>query len=160
MGEHYNAYEEKAKKIIVNSTYMVVGTSTKDGIPWVAPVLFVHDKDYNIYFLSAVDARHSKNLAENPNVSISIFDSNQKIGSFDGIQAEGEASLVEKGEIKKAITLYCKKVFPNSDMEPTKRYVPEDYLGASEFRFFKIKLTEIYLAGSEDRRVKVELSGV
>ncbi|MCL4365342.1 MAG: pyridoxamine 5'-phosphate oxidase family protein [Candidatus Marsarchaeota archaeon] len=137
---------------------MVVGTSTKDGNPWVAPVLFVYDKDYTIYFLSAVDARHSKNLLENANVSISIFDSGQKMGTDNGIQAVGKVSLVEKEEIRKVITLYCKKLFPDSEMEPTKRYVPEEYLGASEFRFFRIKLTDTYVTG-EDRHVKVELGG-
>ncbi len=156
MDEHYSAYEEKAKKIIDNCTYMVVGTSTKGGKPWVAPVLFVYDSDFNIYFLSAIDAVHSKNLLENADVSISIFDSRQKIGFPDGVQAEGKVSLVEKGDIKKAITLYCKKVFPDSDIEPMKRYVPENYLGAAEFRFFKIKLSAVYVTG-EERRVKVEL---
>ncbi len=158
MDEYYNVYEEKAKKIFADCAYMNVGTSTKDGKPWVAPVLFVYDKDYNIYFLSTVDARHSKNLLENADVSISIFDSSQKIGISYGIQAEGKVSLVEKREIKKVITLYCEKVFPDSEMEPTKRYVPEDYLGAAEFRFFKIKLADTYVKDG-DSLVKVELVG-
>lgn len=158
MDEHYSAYEEKAKKILDNCTYMVVGTSTRGGKPWVAPVLFVHDNEFDIYFLSAVDALHSRNMLENADVSISIFDSRQKIGISEGIQAEGKASLVEKGEIKKAITLYCEKVFPDSDIDPAKRYVPDEYLGGAELRFFKIRLAAIYLTGDE-RRVKVELNG-
>ena len=156
MDDHYSVYEEKARKIFASSIYMVIGTSTKDGKPWVAPVLYVHDKDYCLYFLSAVDALHAKNILNNPEVSISIFDSHQKIGFSDGIQIDGTASLVERGEIKKAITLYCAKVYPNSDMEPTKRYVPDEYLGVSEFRFFKVKPINIYVTG-EDRHTKVEL---
>jgi nitroimidazol reductase NimA-like FMN-containing flavoprotein (pyridoxamine 5'-phosphate oxidase superfamily) len=156
--EHYNVYEEKAKKILSECTYMVVGTSTVDGKPWIAPVLYVYDKEYNIYFLSAIDAVHSENILKNSKVSISIFDSHQKIGISDGIQIEGRAEPVEKGEIKKVITLYCEKVFPDSEMPPTTRYNPENYLGAAEFRFFKIKLVNAYITG-EDRRVKIELSG-
>ncbi len=158
MEGHYGAYEEKAKKILDNCTYMAVGTSTKRGIPWVAPVLFVYDNDFNIYFLSAVDALHSKNILENADVAVSIFDSRQEIGVSEGIQARGKASLVEKDDIENAITLYCKKVFPESDMEPTKRYVPENHLGTAEFRFFRIKLTAAYVTG-EDRRVEVGLRG-
>ncbi len=156
--EHYNAFEEKAKRILSECTYMVVGTSTNDGKPWIAPMLYVYDKDYSLYFLSAVDAVHSENILKNPNVSIAIFDSHQKIGISDGIQIEGRAELVEKDEIKKAITLYCNKMFPDSDIAPTKRYIPEDYLGASEFRFFKIKPVNTYITG-EDRRVRVQLNG-
>jgi nitroimidazol reductase NimA-like FMN-containing flavoprotein (pyridoxamine 5'-phosphate oxidase superfamily) len=155
--EHYNAYEEKAKKILSGCTYMVIGTSTTNGKPWVASVLYVYDKDYNLYFLSAVDAEHSENILKNPKVSVSIFDSHQRIGISDGIQIEGKAELVEKGEIKRVITLYCEKVFPDSDMPPTTRYKPEEYLGASEFRFFKVKLVNAYITG-EDRRIKIELN--
>ncbi len=156
--EHYNAFEERAKEILSECTYMVIGTSTKDGNPWAAPVLYVYDKDYSLYFLSAVDAVHSENILKNPNVSIAIFDSHQKIGVSEGIQIEGKAELVDKGEIKKAITLYCNKVFPDSEIAPTERYRPEDYLGASEFRFFKVKPVNTYITG-EDRRTKVQLSG-
>ncbi len=156
MDEHFSFYEEKAKRILSDCTYMVVGTSSRGGKPWVATVLFVHDEDYNIYFLSAVDALHSKNIIENPAVSIAVFDSRQRIGLSDGVQGEGTAALVEKADIKKVITLYCKKVFPDSEIAPTSRYKPEDYLGAAEFRFFRIKLSGAYVTG-EERRVKVEL---
>jgi hypothetical protein len=54
------------------------------------------------------------------------------------------------------IRLYCKKLFPDSDIGPTERYVPDNYLGVAEFRFFEIKLDNIYVTG-EERRVKVEL---
>ena len=157
MDEHYNAFEEKAKKILSKCIYMAVGTSTNDGKPWIAPVLYVYDEDYNFYFLSAVDSLHSENILKNPNVAITIFDSHQRIGVSDGIQIEGRAELVEKGEIKKAITLYCKKVFPDSDMPATERYRSEDYLGAAEFRFFKIKPVNAYITG-ENRRIRIQLN--
>ena len=40
----------------------------------------------------------------------------------------------------RVIRLYCKKLFPDSDIGPTERYVPDNYLGVAEFRFFEIKL--------------------
>ena len=159
MAADHNPYGEKAKAIIERSNYMVIGTSTKNGKPWTAPVLFVHDESFNIYFLSAVDALHSENILGNANVSISIFDSHQKIGSYvGGVQAEGKAGLVEKNDIERVIRIYHKKVFPDSDMAPTEKYVPENYLGAAEFRFFEIKLENVYVTG-EERHVKVELLG-
>ena len=158
MADH-NPYDKKARAIIEKSDYMVIGTSTKSGKPWTAPVLFVHDTSFNTYFLSAVDALHSENILENSNVSISIFDSHQKIGSYEGgVQAEGKAKPVEKNDIERVIKLYCKKVFPDSDVSPTKRYIPENYLGDAEFRFFEIKLDNIYVTG-EERHVKVDLKG-
>ncbi len=151
-----NLYLEKAEGIFSDNKYMSLGTSTKDGKPWVAPVLYVHDEEYRMYFLSAIDSLHAENIKENQEVAISIFDSEQDIGASDGVQARGTCVMVEENEIEKAITLYCKKVFPESDIEPTKRYISSEYLGASEFRFFRIDLSEIYVTG-EDRRVRVDL---
>ena len=156
METSYKTYEEKAQSILSKCMYMVVGTSTKDGKPWVAPVLYVYDDNYDFYFLSAIDAVHSENITKNPLVPVAIFDSNQKIGVTEGLQLEGKAEFVGEDEIVKAINLYCQKVFPGSTLPPTKRYKPEEYLGASEFRFFKVTLSEAYVTG-EDRRVKINL---
>ena len=52
----------------------------------------------------------------------------------------------------------CLRAIPDSDVAPTERYKPEEYLGASEFRFFRVKPVNIYMTG-EDRHVKVQLSG-
>jgi nitroimidazol reductase NimA-like FMN-containing flavoprotein (pyridoxamine 5'-phosphate oxidase superfamily) len=157
MAADSNPYDNKARIIIERSNYMVIGTSTKNGKPWTAPVLFVHDTSFNIYFLSAVDSLHAENILDDPNVSISIFDSHQRVGSYEGgVQAEGKAKPVGKNDIERVIRLYCKKLFPDSDIEPTERYVPDNYLGVAEFRFFQIKLDNVYVTG-EERRVKVEL---
>ncbi len=151
-----NLYLEKAEGIFSNNKYMCIGTSTKKGRPWVTPVLYVYDEEYRVYFLSAIDSLHAENIKENPEVSIAIFNSEQKIGMSDGVQARGKCSMVEEGEIEKAITMYCDKVFSGSDVKPTDRYETSEYLGASEFRFFRIDLSEIYVTGAE-RRVRVDL---
>ncbi len=156
MNKDGNLYLEKAESIFSDNKYMCIGTSTKKGRPWVTPVLYVYDEEYRVYFLSAIDSLHAENIKENSEVSIAIFNSEQKIGSSDGVQARGECSMVEEEEIEKAITLYCEKVFPGSDIKPTERYEKSEYLGASEFRFFRIDLSEIYVTG-EDRRVRVDL---
>ena len=97
MAADSNPYDNKARIIIERSNYMVIGTSTKNGKPWTAPVLFVHDTSFNIYFLSAVDSLHAENILDDPNVSISIFDSHQRVGSYEGgVQAEGKAKPVGK----------------------------------------------------------------
>ena len=61
--------------------------------------MYTYDKDFNIYFLSAIDSRHAEDIIANPNVSFSVFDSRQPVGESDAIQAEGKASLVEGKEL-------------------------------------------------------------
>lgn len=51
-------------------------TSTPDGMPHNSPVNIAYDEKGNFYWASGVDAQHSQNIANNPNVFIAIFDSN------------------------------------------------------------------------------------
>ncbi|MDE1828378.1 MAG: pyridoxamine 5'-phosphate oxidase family protein [Candidatus Micrarchaeota archaeon] len=156
MNSPFQSYEAKAESIIEVNKYMVVATSGKKGKPWAAAVFYVYDYEGNFYFLSAVDSIHIKNATENPSVSLVIFDSNQPLGTSDSVQVEGKLSVAKKADIKKVITLYCKKLFPRSDISPFDRYNPEDYTGASEFQFFAVKVEKAYTSGP-DRRVEVEL---
>jgi uncharacterized protein YhbP (UPF0306 family) len=156
MEMNYKSYEDKAESIIKHNMYMSISTCDMENKPWVATVFYVHDKNYNFYFLSAVDSRHAKDLLANPNVAFSIFNSGQPIGISDGVQGEGVASLVDLKDIKKIIELYAEKAFPKSTITPTMRYNPEYFSGDAEFRFFKITVFKLFTTGPE-RRVEVDL---
>ncbi len=154
MEEKFSGYEEKARQIIEENNYMVLATSDTEATPWAATVFYACSNDYRFYFLSAIDSRHAENITANPKVAIAIFDSRQKMGRTDGIEIEARVSVVKKEGITEAITLYSKKVFPRSDMPPTDRYIPSQYLPPSEFRFFEAVPSKIFVTGV-DRRVEV-----
>lgn len=156
MAKKFLSYAEKAKYIIDNQNYMVLATSDKHSKPWASPLFYVYDNSYNFYFLSAIDSRHIENLMANPEVGIAIFDSSQKIGSSDGLQMEGKASMIGKDDVKKVIGLYSERLFPNSKITPEERYNPEQYVEPAEFRFFKVVPTTVYVTGV-DRRDEVDL---
>jgi len=153
----FKTYSEKGRHIISDNRYMVVATSDKKAKPWAAPVFFAYDSKYNFYFLSAVDSRHAENISENPNVSIVIYDSTSEIGLSDGVQIEAKASMVDEKDVARVIKIYCDRLFPNSDVPATQRYKPEQYSGASEFRFFKVQVVQTYVTGV-DRRMDVDLA--
>ncbi len=157
MWKPFKSYEEQAQYILEHNKYMVVATSTKSGKPWASPVFYAHDDNFNFYFLSAIDSLHAKNLVENPDVALVIYDSKQPIGFAEQIQVLGKATVLDLKEVGKAIEVYCEKLFPNSKINPLERYRPGDYSGASEFRFFKIVPTKFYTTGPE-RREEVHLT--
>lgn len=153
----YKTYSEKARHIIEKNKYMIVATSDKKGRPWAAPVFFAFDNKYTFYFLSAVDSKHAENIKENPNVSIVIFDSTSPVGLSDGVQMEAKVSLVGEKDISKVIKTYCDRLFPDSSIPATQRYQPDEYMGASEFRFFKVEIVMAYVTGV-DRRISIDLN--
>ncbi|MDE1761903.1 MAG: pyridoxamine 5'-phosphate oxidase family protein [Candidatus Micrarchaeota archaeon] len=149
MEGEYKSFEDKAKRIIESNNYMVTATTDKRGNVWAATVSYVHDKDYNFYFLSPIDSRHGANIIDTAKIAFEIFDSRQKIGSADGVQAEGKAVFAPDDALEEIIKIYVKKFFPNSSVPATERYPPENYRGAAEFRFFKIKLSGLFVTGED-----------
>ncbi len=152
-----NTYEQKAESILFHNKYMVVSTSDGEGNPWGAVVFYVFDEKYNFYFLSAMDSLHAKNAMETHKVSLVIFDSTVPLGSYDEVQVEGKISAISGPELKKAIDLYCKKLFPGSTVPSTERYKPSDYGEGAEFRFFRVSILKAFTTGP-DRGVQVSLA--
>lgn len=146
----------KAKYIIGQNNYMIIATADNKGRPWASVVFYAHDVEYNFYFLSTIEAQHAENIKENRNVALAIFNSTQRIGSVEEVQISGTASLVSGSELKRAILIYCNKLFPKSDVSPTERYRPEDYSEPSKLRFFKVEVEKAYATG-QDRREEVDL---
>ncbi len=156
--EYFRSYKDKAKHIIEHNLYMSLSTSDKDGRPWVATVLYVFDKKYDFYFVSAIDSLHAKNIIANYNVAFSIYNSNQPIGSMEEVQAIGIAKPVEGNGIYKAMALYAQKLSPAFTIAKISyNWNAINYKYPSEFRFFKISPSKIFTTGGENRRVEVEL---
>lgn len=68
-----------------------------------APVFFAHDEAFTLYWVSYVEAVHSRNIRVRPQVGITILgEPPDHIGDgvyFDAVAAE----LTEAGEVKRAI---------------------------------------------------------
>ncbi|MEO5950038.1 MAG: pyridoxamine 5'-phosphate oxidase family protein [Candidatus Saccharimonadales bacterium] len=71
-----------AKSILSTNTLMTLSTVSEDGSPLGTPVHFAYD-DKNIYWFSFDASSHSVNIAHEPRIFITIFNSGQNIGSLD-----------------------------------------------------------------------------
>lgn len=66
--------------------------TSRDNKPWISNVHFVHDDEGNVYWLSTEERRHSKEIADNPQVAVSIVVKSDM--PVIGIQASGVAEKV------------------------------------------------------------------
>lgn len=79
--------------------------------PWICSVWYVHDKNWNLYFISQKNRRHSLELKENHHVAGAIVSPHTK-GSGEkvrGLQFEGKARETKEDEADKANRLYRTK---------------------------------------------------
>jgi len=95
---------KRAKKIISKILYITIATSNKRGIPWNTPVYSAFDDKYNFYWISWIKNQHSKNIKENNQIFIVIYDSTVVEGQGHGVYIQAKAhEIAEDNEIKHAL---------------------------------------------------------
>lgn len=93
---------------------MQLATIGKNGQPWISTVYFVADKQGNIYWLSLPTRRHSKEIAGNKNVAVTVVI--KKDFPVIGLQAEGTAiEVTNLKEIARPMLIYIKKYATGRD---------------------------------------------
>ena len=98
---------EKAEEISKEIRYLVIATSSKDGKPWISPVFYAFDDDYNLYWVSSKNSRHSELIRENPKVAVVIFNSTKGEGKGDAVYIEANVQeLTDEKEIEEAMKFY------------------------------------------------------
>lgn len=80
------------------------------GFPWAAAIFYVTDR-YSIYFLSSPQSRHCLDLAQNPQVAVTIQEDYSNWLDIKGVQIEGQAREISGEEEQQARRLYGEK-FP------------------------------------------------
>lgn len=149
---------EKAKQIISKILYITIATVTPDGRPWNSPVYSAYDENYNFYWASWKENQHSKNITENNNVFLVIYDSIAPEGTGEGVYIKAKAYEVsDEREINHALKyLYGRK---NKQLRQT-----HEFLNKYPRRVYKAVPEKVWMNDSDeingnyvDKRVEVDL---
>jgi len=144
--ENEKSESDKAKDVIEKVLYITIATSDKEGVPWNSPVYSAFDENYNFYWASWVENQHSKNIRENDNVFIVIYDSTVPEGTGFGVYMKGKAKQLGEGdveEIRKALGL----LYGRKSEEPRTH---EEFLGQFPRRVFKFVLEKAWVNSEGD----------
>lgn len=91
--------------------YLMSLATVDDGGVWVSDVIFVHDADLSVYWMSDPDARHSKAVARDRNVAGTITVSGPGEKAL-GIQFAGVAEKIEGPRNDLALLHFAKRKKP------------------------------------------------
>ncbi len=153
--------ETIGRNIINTNRFMSVATTSYYNDVWIAPVYYVSDKNYNLYFVSQMRSRHVIHIIMNNQVAVSIFDSTQEEDP-NGIQIKGVVDKLSESKYQEVISLFYKKdekeVTPKIIADKIKEYKD------NERAIFQIKPTEVYIQDKEyfkehrvDKRIPIKL---
>lgn len=81
----------KSKEIIEKIEYLNISSITEEGLPWGSPVYCSYDSDLNFYWLSWKENQHSKNIRNNSNIFVTIYDSTIPTSTGVGVYLTGKA---------------------------------------------------------------------
>ncbi len=129
-------------------------------------MFFASDKDLNLYFTSYNDSLHVKNIQQNPNVAVSIFDSRAipGTGTTQAVYVSGTCKRVEVENLPSAIEVVYSKRFPSQKERATKDLSVEhfslpDSVGRTD-HIYKIETKKFYIldkTAGKDLRVEVKI---
>ena len=100
---------ERAQTYLRTHNVMTLASHGAEGV-WAAAVFYASD-GFTLYFLSAPDTRHCRNLASNPRASAAVHEDYSDWKEIKGVQMEGPVSMLAGEEEKRARRIYGEK-FP------------------------------------------------
>lgn len=153
----------QASRIIDKNIYCTLSTCSADGYPWVSPLLFAYDQDWNIYWSSAIASQHSQHIYNNHGrVAIAIFDSSISEGAVEGLYLTGTASELNPDAAEMVLQLLLQRA--------TKKHnrTALDYLNDSPRRFYQCQPQEVWITGKRvavgnqlvDTKIQLNLSNL
>jgi len=142
--------EEVARSIIDANRFMAVGTADASGTPWVSPVWYAPRSYREYLWVSRPGARHSRNLAERPQVAITIYDSHRP-GSWSAVYMAAVAQ--ELDDVDDALEAFNR----TSEAQGLRAWSRAEVVPPGEFRLYCATASEQFVLDDHDARHPVDL---
>ena len=147
---HEHDHEAVARSIVDANWFMALGTADRDGRPWVTPVWYAPLSYREYVWVSRPGARHSRNIAEHPNVAITIYDSHRP-GAWSALYMDAVA--VELEQVDEALEAFNRR----SAAQALRAWSRTEVVEPGEFRLYRATATEQFVLDDHDRRIQVQL---
>lgn len=139
-----------ARRIVDTNRFMALGTADGGGTPWVSPVWYAPVSYRDYVWVSRPGTRHSRHLAERPQVAITIYDSHRP-GSWAALYMAGVAAEVE--DVDAALDVFNRR----SKTQRLRGWSREEVVAAGEFRLYRAAISEQFVLDDHDGRRPVHV---
>ncbi len=147
---------ETARLLLASNPYAVLATVDPTGAPWASPVWFGHRGLDTLVWVSYPDARHSRAIATEPRLAITVFDSTVAPGHGSAFYGRGRAGLCPSDRLDELLEVYTAE----SERQGIGSWGRERVSGEARLRLYVAELDEVSLLlddGGPDVRVPVDL---
>lgn len=131
-----------AEEVLRTNRFLTLATATKEGVPWVAPVMYAVDKFDHFFFTSATDAVHSRHISENSSVAFVIFNSDPEYGKAQGLYCAGTAEETQGADLDYACDVFYRMRYPDAAERAQKGRTAKDFGNDSPRRMYRATVHE------------------
>ena len=131
--------------------YMTIATADGAGRPWISPVWYAPLTDTQVLWVSAPEARHSRNIAGRPEIAIVIFDSTVPVGAAEALYLDAVADQLSGEALERAIGRYSER----SQACGAPDWDASDVLPPAAFRLYRATASSKFVLGPGEQRLPV-----
>jgi nitroimidazol reductase NimA-like FMN-containing flavoprotein (pyridoxamine 5'-phosphate oxidase superfamily) len=139
-----------ARSIVDANRFMALGTADGSGTPWVSPVWYAPLSYREYVWVSRPGTRHSRNLAERPQIAIAIYDSHRP-GGWTAFYMAAVAEELE--HVDDALDSFNRR----SEAQGLRAWSRAEVVPPGEFRLYRATATEQFVLDDHDARLPVHV---
>jgi uncharacterized protein YhbP (UPF0306 family) len=128
--------QDTARRIIDANRYLTLATADGTGRPWASPVYYTPDGAADFYWVSRPDSRHSRNIAERPEIAVVIYDSQVPIGDAEAVYFTAHAEQVAEPDLAR-----CAEIF-RSRLPEVASFVADRLRAPNPLRLFRARAVD------------------
>lgn len=136
-----NKIQELIREYLPAVNVMQLATAGLDGQPWVSTVHYYSDENWNFYWISTREKRHSQIIEQNPKVSVAIVvhENTPDEQYIIGISIEGAAECIGQQIDEQIESKYTQKLHKPPQLMVDIRS------GKNPHHFYRLRPTKIVL---------------
>lgn len=144
-----------ARSVLGRCKYLCLATADTDGRrPWASPLEFAIDYSLDIYWTSATDAVHSRNISQNSRIAIVIYDHNFIDGAAQAVYGQGTASALDEHNAMIGFDALFAARWPDpQDLRRMRDVRLPEYLGAYPRRLYRANIEDWSVLSPSKRTV-------
>jgi nitroimidazol reductase NimA-like FMN-containing flavoprotein (pyridoxamine 5'-phosphate oxidase superfamily) len=133
--------DDIARAVLDTNSYMTLATADETGTPWASPVWFATEDYRELYWVSSPSARHSRNLAVRPELSIVVFDSTVAPNTGQAVYVVATATLVPESDLDHGLGVFSRRSVRSGIGE----WGPGRVTGDARLRLYRATATEHHI---------------
>ena len=109
--------KESVLDILGQTKLLSMATASSNSEPWINTAYFSYDDTLTLFIITYPNSKHIKNLNENNQLAINIFDTGQNGDKKQGLQLAGMCSIVPNNQIEHALNIWGSRILGQDKLD-------------------------------------------